>query len=97
MKKIFTSEAFIFCFTAMVILVVYGYLKGIDVSTHIVSLVATYIGPSSLMKASNVWAASKDPNADTLLMASKMEGMASNERHTYIPPEAMQPSNKEGQ
>ena len=41
-------------------------LRGIDTSGSIVALVTAYVASHSARKASDVWAASKDPTASTL-------------------------------
>lgn len=50
-------------------------LKGIDTSGPLTALITAYLTSRAATKASHVWASSKDPNADCVAMATKVEGL----------------------
>jgi hypothetical protein len=60
----YKSRSFVLTLLGLAILAVMTY-RGVDTSGSIVALIGMYIGAKQTLKASNVWAASKDPAADT--------------------------------
>ena len=61
----YKSRSFILSLLGLIILAAMAW-KGTDTSGSIVALIGIYIGSKQTLKASNVWAASKDIDADTL-------------------------------
>jgi hypothetical protein len=60
----YKSRSFVLTLLGLTILAVMAY-RGVDTSGAIVALIGMYIGAKQSLKASSVWAASKDPAADT--------------------------------
>jgi hypothetical protein len=50
-----------------------GY-RGVDVATSIAGIVSAYVLGRAGLKGSNVWAASKDVDADTITAIKEQEG-----------------------
>ena len=70
------SNSFILSLCGLVALFVLALSKGIDTSTAILGIVASYVGARSAQKASAVYSASKDPDADTIKMAAIVDGIS---------------------
>jgi hypothetical protein len=59
------TRSFIVTALGLIILAILGVVRGLDVSSSVVTLASIYISARGATKASHVWAASNDPNADT--------------------------------
>ena len=70
--SLYKSRSFILAVLGLIILAAMAY-RGMDTSGSIVALCSAYIASKGALKASNVWAASKDPNADTESVISSLK------------------------
>ena len=66
------SNSFLLSLTGLAILAVLGW-RGADVATPIVMLVTGYVAARQAGKSSHVWAASKDPSANTDEIIEKLK------------------------
>jgi hypothetical protein len=69
-----TKLSFILAFTAVIGSLILCYLKGIDITFLLPSLVGTYIAGRTVEKASAHWATMKDPDGDIEKVIQALEG-----------------------
>jgi hypothetical protein len=69
MKK--SNLSFVLTFISVVGCLALAWFKNVNIETMLPSILAIYVIGKTTLKASNVWAASRDPNADTLQAIDK--------------------------
>lgn len=58
--------SFVLTFISVIGILLLAWFKNVNIEIMLPSILATYILGRTTNSVSNVWAASKDPNADTL-------------------------------
>ena len=66
-------RSFVVTMLAMFILFVLAFFKDYDIETPFMSIVIAYIIGRGAQKASHVWAAARDPSADTKSVIESIE------------------------
>jgi hypothetical protein len=66
--------SFVLSLVATLGLLVLAFFKDVDISMTLPAIVTGYVLGRAGNKASNVWAASKDPGADTINAIEKTDG-----------------------
>lgn len=66
-------RSFVVTMLAMMMLFVLAYFKDFDIEYAFSTIVLAYVIGRSAAKASHVWAASRDPNADTKAVIDNVE------------------------
>jgi hypothetical protein len=69
-----SNLSFILCLIATLGLLGLAWFKGVEIDTALIAVVTAYVLGRGATKASHVWAASKDPNADTKAAIDNLEG-----------------------
>ncbi len=70
--------SFLLTFISMIGLFALAWFKGTDIETMLPTILGMYILGRAGSKISYVWAASKDPNADTVSAIEKAENISNN-------------------
>jgi hypothetical protein len=68
------TNSFLLSLAGLLALLALGLVNKVDVSGPIAALVASYVTARGAQKASHVWAASRDADADTTAIISRIEG-----------------------